>query len=174
VTILGQSRLPMVMAQDGLFPRLFGRVSVRFGTPIVSLLAGALALSVLARRSFAELAGLFSLVQVLAYVLICAALLRLRRRAADDPPHPGLGPAGGGSPQRPFRIPLGAAGLLLLMLPVFALTAFVVARQLWPEGGLGLRTIATDLLVFASGPATYFMAGWHAGRGAPRGQPRVP
>jgi amino acid transporter len=174
VTILGQSRLPMVMAQDRLFPRLFGRVSPKFGTPVVSLLAGSLALSVLALLPFAALAGLFSLVQVLAYVLICAALLRLRRHVPGDLPGSGLVPAGGGGAQRPFRVPLGAFGLLLLMLPVFALTAFVVERQLWPEGGLGLRTIATDLLVFASGPVTYLLFGWHARKGVSGGRPRVP
>jgi amino acid transporter len=165
VTILGQSRLPMVMAQDRLFPRLFGRVNLRYGTPTPSLLAGALALSLLAFLPFAALAGLFSLVQVIAYVLICAALLRLRRRAADGTPPPGLAAAATNPSQRPFRVPLGATGMLLVMLPVFGLTAFVIARQLWPDGGLGLRTIATDLLVFASGPATYFLFGWHARRG---------
>jgi amino acid transporter len=169
VTILGQSRLPMVMAQDRLFPRLFGRVSPKFGTPIVSLLAGSLALSVLALLPFAELAGLFSLVQVLAYVLICAALLRLRRRAPRD-----LVPAAGETAQRPFRVPLGGFGLLLLMLPVFALTAFVVERQLWPEGGPGLRMIATDLLVFASGPATWFLVAWRARVGASGRDPGTP
>jgi len=170
VTILGQSRLPMVMAQDGLFPRLFGRVNLRYGTPTTSLVAGALALSLLACLPFAALAGLFSLVQVLAYVLICAALLRLRRLARGAPP-PELIPASGasaGATHAPFRVPFGPAGTFLLMTPVFALTAFVVERQLWPGGALGIRTIATDLLVFASGPATWFLIRWRAGRGMSR------
>ena len=180
VTILGQSRLPMVMAQDRLFPRLFGRVNLRYGTPTLSLVAGGLALSLLASLPFAALAGLFSLVQVLAYVLICAALLNLRRMARLGRPT-GLAAAaatsgGGGSgaavpAHRLFRVPLGETGLLLLMLPVFLLTAFVVARQLWPDGSLGLRTIATDLLVFASGPATYFLFRRHAGKGGAEGSP---
>jgi amino acid transporter len=172
VTILGQSRLPMVMAQDRLFPRFFGRVNLRYGTPTLSLVAGGLALSLLACLPFAALAGLFSLVQVLAYVLICAALLRLRRMARLGHPA-GLAPAAAGASgaatpsHRPFRVPLGGTGLLLLMLPVFLLTAFVVARQLWPGGGLSLRMVATDLLVFASGPVTYLLFGWHARRGGP-------
>ncbi|MEK7282601.1 MAG: amino acid permease, partial [Acidobacteriota bacterium] len=66
VTILGQSRLPMVMAEDGLFPGVFARRHPRFGTPTVSLLAGGLALSALVLIRFSYLAGLFAIVQVLA------------------------------------------------------------------------------------------------------------
>jgi amino acid transporter len=172
VTILGQSRLPMVMAQDRLFPRLFGRVSRKYGTPTPSLVAGALALSVLACLPFAALAGLFSLVQVMAYVLICAALLRLRRKVARGETPAGLAGGTVEPARRPFRVPLGSAGLLLILLPVFALTAFVVVRQLWPDGGLSLRMIATDVLVFASGPLTYALFGWRAKKGGAEGQPR--
>ena len=168
VTILGQSRLPMVMAQDRLFPPIFGRVNPRYGTPTPSLLAGALALSLLACLPFAALAGLFSLVQVLAYVLICAALLRLRRLAARGEAPPGFAAAAPGR-ARVFRVPLGPGGLLALMLPVFTLTAYVVVRQLWPEGGPDLKAIATDLLVFASGPLTYALFGWRARKGGAEG-----
>ena len=141
VTILGQSRLPMVMAEDRLFPRAFGRVSRRFGTPVVSLLTGAVLLSILSRERFDELTGLFSLVQVLAYALICAALLRLRSRGAPDP--------------RGFRIPLGGGALLLMMVPSFLITAFVVVERFWNGGVLDAGRIGLDLLVFASGPLTY-------------------
>jgi amino acid transporter len=145
VTILGQSRLPMVMAEDGLFPRLFGGVSRRFGTPVVSLLVGAVALSLLARQPFAALAGLFSLVQVLAYILICASLLRLR----------GSGPTPAPSAEAPFRVPLGRAGLLVMMLPVFAIGTYVVGQQVWNGGHIEPRQIAVDLALFGSGPLTY-------------------
>lgn len=170
VTILGQSRLPMVMAQDRLFPHLFARVNKRFGTPTPSLLAGSLALSVLAFLPFQALAGLFSLVQVLAYVLICAALLRLRSRSArgDAPAGLGLPP---GPLAKPFRVPIGLAGLTAILLPVFGLTAFVVFRQLFPDGGLDRWTLATDLLVFASGPLTYALFGWRARGGKKQANP---
>lgn len=151
VTILGQSRLPMVMAQDRLFPALFARVNRRFGTPTISLLAGALLLSILARENFESLAALFTLVQVLAYVLICAALLRLRKR----PDWGGVRDRAGQGVDRPFRVPLGDGALLLCMVPVFALTAFVVLERVRPGGGFTPRAVATDLLVFASGPLTY-------------------
>jgi amino acid transporter len=145
VTTLGQSRLPMVMAEDGLFPRALGRVGRRFGTPIVSLIAGGIALTFLTRIRFVELTGLFSLVQVLAYVLIFAALLRLRAR-----------PAGGGG-AAPFIIPLGRAGLVVMMLPGFAIALWVVAQRFWNGGRFEGRQMLLDLAVFASGPVTYFV-----------------
>jgi amino acid transporter len=149
VTTLGQSRLPMVMAEDGLFPRVFGRVGRRFGTPVVSLVAGAVALTFLSRIRFVELAGLFALVQVLAYALIFAALLRLRSaRVADGAP--AAQPAS-------FSIPLGRAGLLLMMVPGFAITLWVVAQRLWNGGRFDGGRMLADLAVFVSGPATYVL-----------------
>ncbi len=169
VTILGQSRLPMVMAEDGLFPRFFGGVSRRFGTPVASLVVGGLALSVLARQRFASLTGLFSLVQVLAYVLICASLVRLRRRDASSPVPPAASPASaargtGSDAAAPFRVPLGRAGLLIMMAPVFAIAAFVVGQQVWNGGRLAPRQMLLDLALFGSGPVTYALFGRRRGR----------
>ncbi len=173
VTILGQSRLPMVMAEDGLFPQVFRRTSRRFGTPVVSLLVGGLALSGLCRLKFSYLTGLFSIVQVLAYMLIYAALLRLR---THPPRHAvGSGPAGrvvpvaavsGGGPggaagsqdaERPFRIPLGIGGLVLMTLPSIVLAALVMVQSVWHDGVLDRTQAIVDLAVFASGPVTYLI-----------------
>ena len=149
-TILGQSRLPMVLAEDRLFPAFFSRVSRRRGTPVVSLVVGGLLLSALAREGFADLTGLFSLVQVMAYILIYAALLRLRRqRVAASAAAP--------SAPRPFTIPLGERGLILMMIPSLIITAFVVRQRIMPGGVFDGRQTVLDLLVFASGPATFFL-----------------
>jgi amino acid transporter len=112
----------------------------------VSLLTGAVLLSLLSREGFTELTGLFSLVQVLAYCLIYAALLRLRRREPAAGSHPGG-----------FRIPLGNASLLLMMVPSFLITGFVVVERFWNAGVLDLRRLGLDLLAFASGPLTYLV-----------------
>src|SRR5262245_30385684 len=144
VTTLGQSRLPMVMAEDGLFPRAFGRVGRRFGTPVVSLVTGGIALSLLSRGSFVWLAGLFSLVQVLAYVLIFASLLRLRVRPAA-PVTSGERDAAvhAGSPA-PFTIPLGMAGLVAIMTPGCLIAAWVVAQRFWNGGRFDGRQAILD------------------------------
>ena len=103
-------------------------------------------LGVLGTFVLTGLTGLFSLVQVLAYVLICAALLKLRTRPEVVVP---------GSST--FRIPLGRAGLFLMMLPTFVITLFVMAQRIVPDGVFNLKRTAFDMLVFASGPLTYLL-----------------
>jgi len=145
VTTLGQSRLPMVLAEDGLFPRAFARQHPRFGTPVVSLLVGAIVLTALSGLRFAHLAGLFSLVQAMAYMLIYATLLRLRRRATQE------GATHGG-----FRIPLGNGGLVALMVPSVILAVLVLLSSVWHDGAFDGRQALVDAVVLASGPLTYF------------------
>jgi amino acid transporter len=142
VTVLGQSRLPLVLADDGLFPAWFGRRHPRFGTPVVSLVVGGVVLTVLCVLPFAKLAGLFSLVQVLCYMLIYASLFRLRSR-------PSAGTAGG------FRIPVGRLGLVLMTAPSVALAVLVIFQSLRRGGGFDALQGAIALAIFASGPVSY-------------------
>lgn len=111
VLMLSQPRVLLAMARDGLLPEgFFGAVHPRFRTPwkstiltgcIVSLLAGLLPLEILA-----ELVNIGTL---LAFVMVCVAVLVMRRTHPDAP--------------RPFRCPwapavplLGALLCLLLMV----------------------------------------------------------
>jgi amino acid transporter len=149
VTILGQSRLPVVLAQDGLFPPVFQKTHPRFGTPIASLLVTGIVLTVLCRFRFAQLAGLYSLVQSLSYLLIYAALFRLRSRSVTSAP--------GGSAVEGFRIPLGTRGLALMVAPSFLLVTLVVRQGLWPRGTLDMGQALLDLALFTSGPLTYLL-----------------
>jgi APA family basic amino acid/polyamine antiporter len=104
----------LAMARDGLLPpRFFGAVHERFRTPWKSTLltgavVGAMA-SVLPLRVLAELVNIGTL---LAFLIVCAAVLVMRRT------HP--------EADRPFRAPLvplvpllgiGACLLLMLSLP---------------------------------------------------------
>jgi amino acid transporter len=148
VTILGQSRLPMVLAEDGFFPRLFRKTHPRYGTPVASLLVGGIILSGIIQMNFEALAGLFSLVQVCAYLLIYASLIRLRS-------HP---PLAGPTPGRaPFRIPWGTGGLVLMTLPSVLLSAAAISQTVWHDGAFDGRQALVDLAVFASGPLTYLV-----------------
>ena len=159
VTMLGQSRLPMVMAEDRLFPEIFRKTHPRFGTPTVSLVVGGLLLSGLVLLPFAALAGLFSLVQVFAYLLIFGALLKLRahgpRPETEDchaaPPESGAGRSAS------FRIPLGLKGLALMTIPVVALSILVVVQSVWHDGSFDIPSSCGVLGIFASGPITYFL-----------------
>ena len=143
VTILGQSRLPLVLAQDGFFPQVFSKTHPRFGTPRVSLLAGAVVLTALCGLPFTKLTGLYALVQVLAYMLIYASLIRLR---AHEPQGNGTG----------FRIPLPTAGVLVAIVPSVVLAGLMVFESLRPEGGLSATQAAGFALLFGSGPLAYW------------------
>src|SRR5262249_34008860 len=142
VTVLGQSRLPVVLAEDGLFPRAFRRVDRRFGSPVTSLLVGGIVLTALCVVPFAPLAGLFSMVHVTRHMPIYGSLLRLRAR-------PAAGAAGG------FRIPLGRAGLVLMTAPSIALAVLVIFQSLRGSEGFGWKAAGLALAVFGSGPVSY-------------------
>jgi APA family basic amino acid/polyamine antiporter len=115
VLMLSQPRVWLAMARDGLVPRgFFGAVHPKFRTPwkatilagiLVSVLAGLLPLRILA-----ELVNIGTL---LAFVIVCAAVLVLRR---TDPEAP-----------RSFRVPLvplvPVLGILLCVLLMFSLPA---------------------------------------------------
>jgi APA family basic amino acid/polyamine antiporter len=110
VLMLSQPRIMLAMARDGLLPRgFFGAIHDRFRTPWKStILTGvvvALMGSLLPLRVLAELVNIGTL---LAFVMVCAAVLIMRRR---DP-----------EAVRPFRCPfvpvvplLGIAFCLVLM-----------------------------------------------------------
>jgi len=110
VTMLGQARVLLAIARDGLLPpRFFAAVHARFRTPWKSTLATGAFVALLA--SFLPISLLLLLVNMgtlLAFVLVCGAVLVMRRT------HPAAA--------RPFRVPLvplvpllGVASCLLLM-----------------------------------------------------------
>ena len=113
VMMLSQPRIFLAMARDGLLPTgFFGAVHDRFRTPWKStILTGfcvALMGAFLPLRILAELVNIGTL---LAFVIVCAAVLIMRRT------HPEV--------ERPFRAPLGSfvpiAGILLCLMLMFSL-----------------------------------------------------
>ncbi|HVT16235.1 MAG TPA: amino acid permease [Thermoanaerobaculia bacterium] len=114
VMMLSQPRIMLAMARDGLLPpSFFGAVHPRFRTPYKSsILTGcfvALAAGLLPLRILAELVNIGTL---FAFVIVCAAVLIMRRTNPDA--------------ERPFRAPLspltpilgiGTCLLLMFSLP---------------------------------------------------------
>jgi APA family basic amino acid/polyamine antiporter len=110
VLMLSQPRVLLAMARDGLLPAsFFGAVHPRFRTPWKSTLATGIFVAILAGLlPIQVLLSLVSMGTLLAFVIVCAAVLILRRT------HPGQ--------ERPFRVRLvplvpvlGIAVCLLLM-----------------------------------------------------------
>jgi APA family basic amino acid/polyamine antiporter len=92
VTFYGQSRILMRMSADGMLPPAFDRVSPRFKTPVfTTILCGAAGGIVAALVPIDVLGELVSIGTLLAFVIVCAGVLVLRRT------HPDV--------ERPFRVP---------------------------------------------------------------------
>jgi basic amino acid/polyamine antiporter, APA family len=131
VLMLSQPRVMLAMARDGLVPReFFSAVHPRFRTPWKSsILTG---LFVAALGGFLPLRILAELVNIgtlLAFVIVCAAVLVLRRTSPDL--------------HRPFRCPLvpfvPIMGILLCLLLMFSLPAENWWRLLiWLGAGLAI------------------------------------
>jgi len=92
VLLYGQSRIFFTMAHDGLLPPLFARVHPRLQTPYLSQLMIGLIVAVVAALTPIDVLGeMVSIGTLFAFVLVCGAVIYLRRSDADVP--------------RPFRAP---------------------------------------------------------------------
>jgi amino acid transporter len=134
----------MFLARRGHFPEAFQGVHAVHGTPVASLVLTGVVLTALCGFPFAKLAGVYSLVQSLFYLLIYASFFRLRARA--DAPSAGT-----------FHIPLGRAGLALMVAPSVLLVALVIRQGIWPAGVFDRNQALLDLAIFTSGPLSYFL-----------------
>ncbi len=117
VLLYGQGRILFAMASDGLLPGVFSRVHPRLRTPYLSqmLIGGAVAL-LAGLFPVNELGEMVSIGTLLAFVLVCAAVLYLRR--AD----PGQ--------VRPFRAP-GVPAVPLLGIGFCLVLAFALPLVTW-------------------------------------------
>ena len=119
---LGQPRIFMAMARDGLLWPYFARIHPRFRTPhITTIWTGVIVGGVAAVTNIGDLADLTNIGTLFAFILVCLGVNVLRR---VDPERP-----------RPFRVPLvplfpilGVIMCLVLMfsLPVMTWIRFVV------------------------------------------------
>ena len=137
VLLYGQSRIFYTMSKDGLLPPAFSRLHPRFGTPYVSqrLIGGAVAL-IAGLAPIGLLGEMVSIGTLFAFVLVCVAVLHLRR---SEPAAP-----------RPFRAPGAPVTPILGILLCLALMA-----------GLPFDTWARLIVWMAIGVAVYFAYSRH-------------
>ena len=113
---LGQPRIFMAMARDGLLPQYFAKIHPRFRTPhITTIWTGVFVGGVAAFTDIGSLAELTNIGTLFAFVLVCLGVIVLRRKEANRP--------------RPFRVPFspvfpigGTLMCLVLMLSLPILT----------------------------------------------------
>lgn len=120
--LLGCARIWFAMSRDGLLPAWFAVSHPRFRTPYrPTLIAGALTAVVAALYPIKEVAELVNIGTLSAFVVICAAVIVLRRTRPDAP-------RGFRTPFMPFTPIIGIAFSIWLLtrLPVVAWTRFLL------------------------------------------------
>jgi APA family basic amino acid/polyamine antiporter len=107
---LGQPRIFMAMARDGLLPQYFARIHPRFRTPYVTTIwTGLIVGGVAMVTDIGSLSDLTNIGTLFAFILVCLGVLVLRRTDKNR--------------RRPFRVPfvpwfpiLGVVFCVALML----------------------------------------------------------
>jgi APA family basic amino acid/polyamine antiporter len=93
VMLLGQSRVFFSMSKDGLLPNMFSKVHHKFRTPYISSITVGLVVAVFASTiPLDKLGEMTSIGTLLAFIIVCAGVMALRRRSPELP--------------RPFRAPM--------------------------------------------------------------------
>jgi amino acid transporter len=132
-TILSQSRLPLVLAEDGLFPDIFSRTEAALGTPTWSLLASGVILTGFCAMRFLELTNIYAIVQSVAYLAIYAAFVKLQPGSVGH--------------QRTRWLLLG---------PGVAAAVLVLQQKLFAGGYWNARVSLLLAVLFGSGPLLYW------------------
>jgi amino acid transporter len=132
--IMGSGRAQAAACLDGAGPRVLGRISARSGVPVVmGLVSGGVSLLLMAvslwvtggddQKYFSVALNVAISMIVLAYLLIYPAFLVLRMRLPDL--------------ARPFRVPGGSLGALLVTLLATGWSLLASICLLWPGFGTG-------------------------------------
>ncbi|HEY4324455.1 MAG TPA: APC family permease [Mucilaginibacter sp.] len=103
--LLSISRVPKVMADDDLLPARLNTLHPKFKTPYISIIACSIIVSFMILWPFTDLLIIDVTVYGAGLFLEYVSLIKLRRTSPETP--------------RPFKIPLGTGGLVLMVaLPV--------------------------------------------------------
>ena len=132
---LGQPRIFMAMARDGLLPQYFAKIHPRFRTPhITTIWTGVFVGGIASVVDIGSLADLTNIGTLFAFILVCIGVVILRRTDANRP--------------RPFRVP---------MSPIFPILGVIFCFILMLS--LPLETWIRFFLWLAIGLVIYFLYG---------------
>jgi APA family basic amino acid/polyamine antiporter len=130
---LGQPRIFMAMARDGLLPQYFSKIHPRFRTPhITTIWTGIVVAGVAAVVDIGSLADLTNIGTLFAFILVCVGVNVLRKTAPARP--------------RPFRVP---------MVPLFPILGVILCFVLMLS--LPLETWIRFFVWLAIGLVIYFL-----------------
>jgi amino acid transporter len=141
--MLSFTRLPLVMAEDGYLPRVIARQNSRTGVPWVSVSACAILWAVCYPLGFQKNLILDVLLTGLSILLEFCALVALRIREPEL--------------ARPFRVPGGTAGAVVIGLPPLALMVIAVVRNRQEFVG-DTNGLVVGIAIIAAGVLLYFVS----------------
>jgi len=144
--VMSYSRLPLVMAWNGMLPKVFGKTSKRTKAPWVAILACATCWALCLGLGFKRLVTLDIMLYGLSLMLEFVTLVALRIREPEL--------------KREFRVPGGVPGAILAgVFPLFLLILATI--EAGSETVLGISGIAFGTLIIAAGIVLYFGTGRH-------------
>jgi amino acid transporter len=138
--VMSYSRLPMVMAQEGLLPKVFARQISSTGAPWVAIVVLSLGWCAALGLGFERLVEIDVVLYGIALVLEFVALVVLRIREPELP--------------RPFRVPGGMPVAVLLGVCPAGLLGLAFARE-WQAHESHATAIALAVGVVVAGPGLY-------------------
>jgi amino acid transporter len=151
--VMSYSRLPLAMAQDGMLPKVFGKLHPRTRAPWVAIAVCAVGWACCLGLGFERLVTIDILLYGVSLSLEFAALIVLRIREPELP--------------RPFRVPGGMFGAIAVGIAPMLLLGFSVIRS-ESETVLGMSSFAFGMILIAAGVVTYLVShalkpqGWAA------------
>ena len=140
--VMSYSRLPLAMAQDGMLPKVFGKLHPKSKAPWVAIVALAIGWAMCLGLGFARLVTIDILLYGGSLALEFIALIVLRFREPEL--------------KRPFRVPGGLPGAIAIGIPPVMLLVFSVIRS-EHESILGMSSLAFGMILIAAGVVAYFV-----------------
>jgi amino acid transporter len=156
--VMSYSRLPLAMAQDGMLPKVFGKLHPKSRAPWVAILALAVGWGLALNLGFERLVTLDIMIYGASLTLEFVALVFLRIREPEL--------------KRPFRVPGGLFGAIAVGIPPVLLLGFAIIRS-EHEVVLGMSSLLFGLILIGAGVVAYLInhalkpAGWAPAQSKP-------
>jgi amino acid transporter len=141
--LLSVSRVPQVMADDKLLPARFCAPHPRFKTPYISIIASSIVVSILVLFTFSDLIIMDIILYGAGLSLEFLALLALRAKEPNI--------------RRPFRIPLGKPGLVVLFLLPLLIYTVALTGAIQSSEKIGLPLYLSIGMLFSAAIAWQFI-----------------
>ncbi len=141
VLMMTYSRLPVAMAEDGALPRALARRNPKNGAPVLAIVLAAGLYTACLGMGLSRLVEIDVMLYGSALTLEFVALVVLRIREPELP--------------RPFRIPGGTVGVVLLSLPPLGLLGLAAWSGRHENAVLGLSSAQLSGAVMISGAVVY-------------------